>query len=81
MPAQQTVHLQQRTAQRPAEDVGQAHAQQKVTGGTCPLFAVEPVGQVQHHPREQPGLGHAQQQAHDVERGLALHERHARRQQ
>ncbi len=81
MPAQYAVHFQQCTAQRAAEDVGQAHAQQEVTRGAGALFAVEPVGEVQHHPGEQARFGHPQQQAHDVERCFSLDEGHARREQ
>ncbi|MCY1420357.1 hypothetical protein D9M71_359730 [compost metagenome] len=81
MPAQYTVQLQQGTAQRAAKDVGQAHTQQEVPRGTGALFAVEPVGQVQHYPGEQASFGDPQQQAHDVERGFTLNEGHACREQ
>ncbi|MNN13142.1 hypothetical protein D3C81_1261640 [compost metagenome] len=81
MPAQHAVHFQQGTPQRAAEDVGQAHAQQEVTCGAGTLFTVEPVGQVQHHAGEQARFGDPEQQAHDVERGFALDEGHARREQ
>ena len=81
VPAQQAVHLQQRAADRAAEDVGDAHAEQEVAGGACPVLAAEPVVQIEHHAREQAGLGRAEQHAHHVERGLARDEGHAGRQQ
>ena len=38
-----------------------------------------PVGQVQHHPGEEPGLGDAEQDAHGVEAPLPDHEHHRHR--
>lgn len=81
MPAEHTVHAHQGGAHRAADDVGKAHAEQEIAGGARPLFTVEPVGQVQHHARKQTGLGNAQQQAQHVERRLALHKGHGRRDQ
>ena len=48
------------------DDVGKTHAEQEIPGSPRPLLAVEPVGEVQHHPGKQAGFGNAQQQAQDI---------------
>ena len=80
MPAHDAVHFQQEPANRAADDVGQAHADQKVTAGPRSLFLAEPIGEVQHHARKQPRFRSAQQGAGDVKSRLVGDKSHARRQ-
>ena len=61
----------------------QRHRHTKIVNaiGRATLVLREPVGQVQHHPRRQPGFGHAQQKPQDIEAGFVVGKHHCRRHQ
>ena len=74
-----SVERQQRLGDRRANQHGDGCRRHEERAGLGTLGRRNPVGQIQHHAGEEPGLGDAQQDAHRVEAPLSDDEHHRHR--
>ena len=66
-----------RPGQRAGDQRRDGRTAEEDRNGLAALDARQPAGEVVDHPGEEPGFGHAQQEAQDIEVGFVLDERHA----